>query len=264
MPRIALGIEYDGHPFRGWQSQADVPTVQQTLERAIQAFLVNDQRSAVVCAGRTDTGVHALGQVVHLDTDVERPTHAWVRGVNAHLPQSVAVRWAALVPDDFHARFSAERREYFYCIHNAATRSALLAHRAAWCFRPLDAGAMNEAATCLVGEHDFSSFRSAECQAKTPVKTVYSVRVTRVGQMIHLHIAANAFLHHMVRNIVGSLVYVGLGRKPGEWIQQVLDARDRKLAAPTYDAAGLYFVRVHYPRRFVLPESPPMPWMEGV
>lgn len=253
--RLALCLEYDGRPYSGWQSQPARPTVQGTVEQAIARFVGQDERIEIVAAGRTDTGVHAIGQIVHLDPPVERTAQAWVRGLNAMLPPSVAVRWAHPVSDDFHARFGAMRRAYVYRIHNHAVRSPLLDGRAAWCHRPLDHAAMERAATALLGEHDFSSFRASECQAKSPVKHVESVELRRAGALIELRITANAFLHHMVRNIVGSLVYVGLGRERDDWIAQLLAARDRRLAAPTYAAEGLYFARVDYPAHFGLPDT---------
>lgn len=255
MPRIALGLEYDGRPFAGWQSQPGRNTVQDVLEDAISKFTASTTRMEVTAAGRTDAGVHAFGQVAHVDSDIEREPHAWVRGLNALLPAAVAVRWAREVPAAFHARFAAMRRTYVYLILNDEVRSPLLDGRVAWCFRPLDSDAMARAARALVGEHDFSSFRSSECQAKTPVKTMDRVELVRDGSMIELTLTANAFLHHMVRNIVGSLVYVGLGRQPERWIADLLELRDRTRAAPTYAACGLYFAQVEYPQEFGLPHK---------
>jgi tRNA pseudouridine38-40 synthase len=255
--RIALGIEYDGAPFNGWQSQANGMTVQDVLEHALAKFIEpnGNERVQVVCAGRTDAGVHASGQVVHLDTFIERDLNAWVRGTNAQLPGTIAVRWARMVPDTFHARFSAMRRNYRYLIYNHPVRSPLWAPRSTWCFRPLDAAAMQSAAQCLLGEHDFSSFRSSECQAKTPVKHVYAIDVVRNGPIVELTIQANAFLHHMVRNIAGSLVYIGLGRCEVDWLTELLLARDRKLAAPTFGAQGLCLTAVDYPSEFQIPDE---------
>lgn len=262
--RLALCLEYDGRPYSGWQTQPTLPTVQTTLEQAIAQFVASAERVEVVAAGRTDTGVHGLGQVVHLDTEAQRPAHAWVRGLNALLPPSIAVRWAQPVGDDFHARFSAMRRTYVYRIHNHPVRSPLLDGRAAWCPRPLDHEAMARAARVLLGEHDFSSFRSSQCQAKSPIKQVHRLEIHRDGASIELLITANAFLHHMVRNIVGCLVYVGLGRQSEAWLAEVLAARDRRVAAPTYAACGLYFARVDYPEQFGLPnEALPVPWHDG-
>jgi len=242
--RIALGLEYDGAAFTGWQTQPDGRAVQDALERALAS--VAGAPVATVCAGRTDTGVHALDQVVHFDTAAARPLNAWVRGVNRFLPGSVAVRWAAEVPDVFHARFSAVRRTYDYWILNDPVRSPLAHGRTGWVFRPLDATAMHEAAARLVGRHDFTSFRSAECQAASPVRDLHELSVARRGRVIRVRARANAFLHHMIRNIVGTLIYVGLGRRSPDWVTEVLEARQRAQAAPTFSPAGLYLVRVDY------------------
>ncbi len=249
--RIALGLEYDGAAFTGWQTQPDGRGVQDALERVLAT--VAAKPTPTICAGRTDTGVHALDQVVHFDTDAVRPLNAWVRGVNSLLPPSVAVRWAREVPDAFHARFSAERRTYDYWILNDPVRSPLAHARAGWVFRPLDAAAMHQAAARLVGRHDFTSFRSAECQAASPVRELRELSVTSRGRLIRVRASANAFLHHMIRNIVGTLVYVGLGRHDPEWASEVLEARDRSRAAPTFSPAGLYLARVEYDPSFLLP-----------
>ena len=249
--RIALGLEYDGAAFTGWQTQPDGRGVQDALERGLAA--VASQPTPTTCAGRTDTGVHALDQVVHFDTDARRPLGAWVRGVNRFLPHTMAVRWAREVPDTFHARFGAVRRTYDYWILNDPVRSPLAHARAGWVFRPLDADAMHEAAARLVGRHDFTSFRSAECQAATPVRDLSELGVSRRGRLIRVRATANAFLHHMIRNIVGTLVYVGLGRRDPPWASEVLQARDRACAAPTFSPAGLYLVRVEYDPSFRLP-----------
>lgn len=253
MSRIALGIEYDGTDFAGWQSQTDLRTVQHTLEMAVSLFLSNPERVAVVAAGRTDAGVHASAQVVHLESPVERELSAWVRGVNAHLPPDVAVRWAHYVNDDFHARFSALQRTYRFSIYNHPVRSPLYARQSAWCFRPLDLEAMQRAAAAWLGRHDFSSFRSSECQAKTPIRTVKRLDITRINHLISLEIEADAFLHHMVRNMVGTLVYIGMGRQTPAWAGELLAARDRRLAAPTYAACGLSLIQVLYPEHFQIP-----------
>jgi tRNA pseudouridine38-40 synthase len=249
--RIALGIEYDGAGFNGWQTQPDGRSVQDALEHALAAL--SNQSISTTCAGRTDAGVHAIDQVVHFDTDVERPLSAWVRGTNRFLPPSVAVRWARVVTPDFHARFGARRRSYDYWILNDPVRSPLAHARATWVFRPLDAEAMQRAAEMLIGTHDFTSFRSAECQAASPIRELHALQVQRRGRWLHLRATANAFLHHMVRNIAGTLVAVGLGRQPGTWVGEVLAARDRSRAAPTLGAAGLYLSRVEYDARFDLP-----------
>jgi tRNA pseudouridine38-40 synthase len=207
----------------------------------------------VTCAGRTDRGVHARGQVVHFDTDVSRPEQAWVRGSNALLPDSVAVTWALGVPEDFHARYSAVSRTYRYELINRPVRPAIAACHAGWFHSPLDLQAMREAAAVLVGEHDFSAFRSAECQAKSPVRTVHALEVSRSGAKIEFVIRANAFLHHMVRNIVGTLVYAGKDRRPAHWVREILASRDRSRAAPTFAPQGLYLEAVEYDAKWGLP-----------
>lgn len=242
--RIALGVEYDGSAFAGWQSQTHGNTVQDVLEQALAAVAGTPVRT--ICAGRTDAGVHALAQVVHFDTDVERPDTAWVRGVNAHLPSGVAVRWAQRVGEDFHARFSARARSYRYLLLNRPVRPAVLHGRVGWHHAPLDVDVMAASAASLVGEHDFSAFRAAECQAKSPVKIMQFISIGRQNDMILFDFTANAFLHHMIRNIVGALVYVGNGRYGPEWLAELLVGCDRAMAAPTFEAAGLYFVGVDY------------------
>jgi len=242
--RIALGLEYDGSDFCGWQSQAGGGAVQDALEAALSA--IADAPTRVTCAGRTDAGVHALAQVVHFDTDAVRPDTAWVRGVNAHLPASVAVRWAQPVAGDFHARFSARGRRYRYLLLNRGERPGLMARRVGWFHRPLDADAMAAAARLVLGEHDFSAFRAVECQAKSPVKTLRRADVARHGDLLVFDFEASAFLHHMVRNLVGALVYVGKGAHPPAWLDELLAGRDRARAAPTFEACGLYFAGVDY------------------
>lgn len=259
--RIALGIQYDGLAFHGWQTQPDGNTVQDVLEAALAAFV--RQPVATVCAGRTDSGVHATGQVVHLDSPVERPLSAWVRGLNAHLPRSVAVRWAQPVADDFSARFSATARRYEYWLLNDPVRAPLYEGRAGWVWRPLDLAAMVAGAAHLVGTHDFTSFRAAECQAASPVRSLTQLQLTRHGALICVRLEANAFLHHMVRNIVGTLVYVGMGRQPAAWVAEVLAARSRAVAAPTFDAAGLYLTGVEYDVRHGLPVDGGSPFPRG-
>lgn len=250
--RFALGLEYDGRRYSGWQSQPGGNTVQDRLETALAE--IAGSRTAVVCAGRTDAGVHAIEQVVHFDTLVDRPLTAWVRGVNAKLPGDIAVRWACPVGDDFHARFAATGRRYRYVLINRRERPGLASGKVGWCHKPLDEELMRTAAACLLGEHDFSSFRSAECQAKSPVKLLRLCRIERLGDQFVFDLAANAFLHHMVRNLVGSLIYVGMGRRPPEWLATVLAARDRSLAAPTFMADGLYFVGADYEDKWGLPQ----------
>ena len=255
MKRIALGIEYDGTNWRGWQTQPDGMTVQDQLQEAI--FRFTQTRISTMCAGRTDAGVHASEQVVHLDTELDRLPVSWVRGVNAYLPSSIAVRWACEVPggkDGFHARSSALARRYRYLIYNSPVRSPLWKNRAGWVFKPLDIGLMQKGADLLLGEHDFSAFRAAECQSITPVKTVKRIGIEKQGHLIVFTFEANAFLHHMVRNIVGSLVYVGKGNHPPEWMKDLLDAKDRSQAAPTFMPDGLYLSRVHYDAKWGLPQ----------
>ncbi|MCL2831247.1 MAG: tRNA pseudouridine(38-40) synthase TruA [Betaproteobacteria bacterium] len=242
--RIALGLEYDGSAFYGWQTQPGGQTVQDTLEAAISSIAAEPLR--VVCAGRTDTGVHATAQVVHFDTGAARPPEAWVRGVNALLPPTVAVRWMREVPQEFHARFSARARHYRYLLLNRPQRPGLWHGRAGWFHRPLDLAAMQEAAALLEGEHDFSAFRAAQCQARSPCKHLYRAEVRREADFLIFDFAANAFLHHMVRNMVGSLVYVGKGKYPPAWIAELLSAANRNLAAPTFAPDGLYLSGVEY------------------
>ncbi len=250
--RIALALEYDGSRFLGWQTQPGGGTVQDALEAALAA--IADAPVAATCAGRTDRGVHARAQVAHFDTDARRPLSAWVRGVNALLPESVAVLWAHPVPPEFHARYAARARSYRYVLLNRPVRPALAARYAGWTHAPLDVAAMRAAAGRLLGEHDFSAFRSAECQAKSAVRTLQAVQVERRGERVDFVLRANAFLHHMVRNIVGTLVQVGRGRRAPEWAGEVLESRDRARAAPTFGAEGLYLEAVEYEARWALPE----------
>ena len=250
--RIALGLEYDGSHFCGWQSQPSGCGVQDHLERALSQIAGHSVR--VVTAGRTDTGVHALAQVVHFDTEVSRPDSAWVRGVNALLPHSVATQWAQPVPDDFHARFSAIGRSYRYILLNQAVRPGLSQGKVGWFHAPLDVEAMREAASLLIGAHDFSAFRAAECQAKSPIKDLQDIQISLQGNFLVFDLRANAFLHHMVRNIVGSLVYVGKGKHPPSWMKTLLQCADRTQAAPTFSPDGLYLVKVDYDPRWHLPE----------
>jgi tRNA pseudouridine38-40 synthase len=251
--RIALGIEYDGSLFHGWQSQPQAATVQDALEHALARIAEMPLR--VHAAGRTDTGVHATGQVVHFDTPVNRPLSAWMRGVNAHLPSSVAVHWVREVAEPFHARFSAQARAYRYVLVNRTARPALWAKRVGWFHLPLDIHAMQMAANYLLGEHNFSAFRAAECQAKTPVKTIQRLTIQQIGEIFYIDIQADAFLHHMVRNIVGCLVYVGKGKYPPAWMGALLDSADRRLAAPTFAPDGLYLTQVHYAAEWNLPAT---------
>lgn len=249
--RIALGLEYDGAAFCGWQSQPGGCGVQDHVEAALSRFA--DAPVSVIAAGRTDTGVHAVGQVVHFDTDAERTWEGWVRGPNAHLDRAVRVVWARRVPDDFHARFSARARAYRYLLVDQPVAPAIGRTQVGWFHQRLDEAAMHGAAQSLVGEHDFSAFRDAQCQAKSPVRHLTRLDVRRHGGLIDITVEANAFLHHMVRNIVGSLVYVGAGRQPVEWMEALLQGRDRRLAAPTFAPEGLCLARVDYDRSLDLP-----------
>ncbi|MBS4099560.1 MAG: tRNA pseudouridine(38-40) synthase TruA [Sulfuricella sp.] len=255
--RIALGLEYDGCGFCGWQSQSNGCGVQDALQTALAA--IAGEPVNVITAGRTDTGVHAIGQVVHFDTAATRPESAWIRGVNAHLPAGIAVNWAQPVTDEFHARFSAVERRYVYLLLNRPTRPGLLKGKVGWYHAPLDLAAMQNAALALIGEHDFSAFRSAECQAKTPVKTLHELSIRQNGEMMVFQLRGNAFLHHMVRNLVGSLVYIGKGKHPPAWMAELLARRDRKYAAPTFAPDGLYLTGVGYEARWNLPESAAFP-----
>ena len=250
--RIALGLEYDGTGFHGWQSQSEGNTVQDAVEAALA--IVADHSVRVHCAGRTDAGVHATAQVLHFDTEARRPLNAWVRGVNANLPDSIAIRWAQPVNDDFHARFSARARRYRYLLLNRPERPGLLHGRVGWYHRSLELKAMQSAAASLLGEHDFSAFRAAGCQAKSPVKKLSLARVSCHRDLFVFEFEASAFLHHMVRNLVGSLVHVGKGAEPADWLSRVLVSRDRSVAAATFDANGLYFAGVEYDVAFGLPK----------
>ena len=252
--RVALGLEYDGSRFHGFERQPDRRTVQGDLEKALARIAASPVR--VVCAGRTDAGVHATGQVVHFDTDASRSTHAWVRGTNTYLGPDVAVLWACGVDDAFHARFSALGRRYRYVIVNRRTRPALLARRAAWEYRSLDAGLMQLGAQYLAGEHDFSSFRASGCQAARPVRRVHRIEVARDGERVFIDVHANAFLQHMVRNIAGALLAVGAGVRPPDWIASVLAARDRRSGGVTAAPQGVYLVGVDYPETARVPAVP--------
>ncbi len=250
--RIALGLEYDGKPFCGWQSQPGGCGVQDALESALAHMAAHPVR--VHAAGRTDTGVHAMIQVVHFDSEVARPESAWVRGVNAFLPAGVRVLWAREVDAEFHARFCAERRSYQYLLQVSQVAPAVLHGKVGWYHRPLDVAAMRAAAAYLPGEHDFSAFRAAECQAKSPVKQLYRADIRQHGELYLFEFSASAFLHHMVRNLVGSLVYVGKGEHPPEWIAELLGQKNRTFAAPTFSPDGLYLTGVHYDARWGLPQ----------
>jgi tRNA pseudouridine38-40 synthase len=253
MQRVALGLEYDGSAFCGWQTQPQRCAVQDKLEAALAQLAGG--RIATICAGRTDAGVHALAQVVHFDTAVPRSLSAWVRGSNALLPPHVAVTWARAVAADFHARFSARERSYRYVLLNRAVRPAADQGRVGWFHLTLDEELMRHAAGLLIGEHDFNAFRSSECQARSPVRELRRLDIERRGDYLLIDFTANAYLHHMVRNIVGALVYVGSGKHPPDWIGEVLRSRDRARAAPTFDAAGLYLARVVYDEVWDLPAA---------
>jgi len=253
--RYAIGLEYDGSRFLGWQIQRQEPTVQACLERAVSAVANHEAR--VTCCGRTDTGVHAVGQVAHFDSVAERSERSWVLGINSKLPEGVSVLWIRPVGDDFHARFSAFSRSYRYRVLNRWVRPALEARRMAWCRQPLDADKMHAAAQALLGEHDFTSFRAGACQARHAVREIQAISVQRDGEVITLDVTANGFLYHMVRNIAGSLMRVGTGEAGVDWVERVLAARDRAQAAPTAAPEGLYFMAARYPDSFGLPSTPP-------
>jgi tRNA pseudouridine38-40 synthase len=252
--RIALGVEYEGTAFCGWQSQPNACGVQDALDHALAE--VSGQPVVSACAGRTDAGVHALGQVAHFDTTAQRPLSAWIRGTNALLPASMSVNWAKPMPEHFHARFSATGRRYIYWLLNRPQRPGLLHGRVGWFHQKLDVDAMRRAAELITGKHDYSAFRSAECQAKTPWKELRELHIAQRGDMLRFEFAADAFLQHMVRNIVGSLVYVGAGRQPFEWLHALLQTRDRTRAAPPFSPAGLYLAAVEYDSMWGLPPGP--------
>ncbi len=253
--RLALGISYNGQAYVGWQSQSCGRSVQDKLQHALGQFAA--QPISTVCAGRTDAGVHGLMQVVHFDTSVDREESSWIRGTNRFLPADIAVHWARPVPDAFHSRASATSRRYTYVLLESTVRPSVEAGRVGWVFRPLDADAMNQAAKLLEGRHDFSSFRASACQAPSPVKTLKHVGVSRRGAYWRFDFEADAFLHHMIRNIMGCLLVIGQGQQPPEWIKQVLAARDRDAAAPTFSPDGLYFLGPVYSPDWGLPTSTP-------
>ena len=253
MTRYAIGIEYGGAAYCGWQRQPHCDSIQQHLEEAIG--FVADHAVELVCAGRTDTGVHAIEQIAHFDSDAPRELRAWLLGANCRLPRDIRLQWVTAVADEFHARFSAVARAYRYIILNSTVPSAIFHDRSSWEHRPLDHEAMHDCAQMLLGEHDFSSFRAAGCQARSCHRNVHAIEVRRQGQLVYLDIRANAFLYHMVRNIAGSLIAVGKGEYDRDWFAGVFAARDRNLAAMTAPAAGLYFLQSYYPEQFKLPTA---------
>lgn len=258
--RVALGIAYRGSAYHGWQSQPDGRTVQDRLERALGAFA--DRPIGTLCAGRTDAGVHALNQVVHFDTDVVRAEEAWVRGGNRYLPSDIAVQWCRFVPDAFHSRASARGRRYAYVLLESRVRPALEAGQVGWTYRRLDGDSMRSAAETLLGTHDFSAFRSSECQSPTPVKTLRAATIERHGDYWRFDFDADAFLHHMIRNLMGALIAVGSGERDGAWLAAVLAGRDRSLAAATFSPDGLYFLGPYYDAGHAIPErTPAMSWI---
>jgi tRNA pseudouridine38-40 synthase len=258
MTRIALVIAYNGSHFHGWQLQeASISTVQQTLMKAIAR--IADHPVILHCAGRTDTGVHATKQIVHFDTEVSRPDRAWVMGTNTHLDENVSVHWASTVDPSFDARHSATARQYLYLIHNQRVRSSLMPDYLTRERRPLDADAMHEAAQRLLGENDFSSFRASNCQSLTPMRKMTALSVKRYGDIVAIRVTANAFLHHMVRNIAGVLMDIGAGERPLDWPTELLQAKDRTLASVTALPNGLFLIDVEYPAKFGLPQGPALP-----
>ena len=265
--RVALGLAYRGDAYHGWQSQPDGRTVQDHLEHALAAFVGFEGGAIVptVSAGRTDAGVHGLNQVVHFDAPVARDEFSWVRGTNRYLPDDIAVQWAQQVPASFHARNSARGRRYAYLLRESAVRPALEAGLCGWTFRPLDHERMQQAAGALLGEHDFSSFRSSQCQAASPVKEVRGIDIVRIGAYWRFDFEASAFLHHMVRNIMGALVAIGTGSLPVDAMTELLAQRERRLAPPTFPAAGLYFLGPRYDAHLALPDrSPAHDWLPQV
>lgn len=254
--RIALGISYNGHAYRGWQSQACGQTVQDKLESALAQFA--QQKIGTLCAGRTDAGVHALMQVVHFDTELERSPQSWLRGTNAFLPADIALEWVQVIPASFHCRASAVARRYVYILRESPIRPSVDANRVGWTYQALNAQAMQQAAQYLIGEHDFSAFRAAACQALSPIKNIKSIAISRRSQNSHSYwrfeFEANAFLHHMIRNIMGCLIAIGTQSQTPQWMNEVLQARNRKVAAPTFAPDGLYFMGPIYDAHWNLPQ----------
>lgn len=257
MPRIACRVEYKGQAYSGWQFQTHSPSVQENVEQALSK--VANHPVSIICAGRTDSGVHSTGQIIHFDANVERSSYSWQMGANSNLNDDIAITWASEVDSEFHARFSAGSRSYRYIIHNVNNRSALF-HRMVTTFYPaLDAEKMHEAAQHLLGKHDFSSYRAAGCQANSPIRDLTAISVCRQGDFIYLDITANAFLHHMVRNIVGVLLAIGTGEQPVDWTRTVLSYKDRTKGGVTARPYGLYLVRVQYPPEYNIPQNIPLP-----
>lgn len=254
MPRIALGLRYDGTGYHGWQIQNDLNTIQGTVEKALST--VANHPVSVTCAGRTDAGVHATAQTIHFDTKAHRSDYSWVFGVNSNLPHSISILWAKPVREDFHARYSAMARRYRYILYNHEIRPGILRKAVGWYYRPLDEQQMIVAGKHFLGEHDFSSFRGSDCQAKSPVRTIHQIEIFRIRRMVVIEVQANGFLLHMVRNIVGVLMAIGTGEHPPEWAKQVLEACDRKQGGMTISPNGLYLVEVNYPPEFQLPRMP--------
>ncbi len=256
MPRIALGLSYAGRGYLGWQSQTGGNTIQDKLEAALAAFcgLAKGERVITNCAGRTDAGVHGLMQVAHFDTDLERDLFSWVRGTNSYLPPDIAVQWARAMPAEFHSRGSAIARRYAYVLLDSPVRPSVEAGRVGWIHRPLTLSNMQLAVQYLMGENDFSSFRAAQCQALNPVKTMRHIEISQRGPYWRFEFEASAFLHHMIRNIMGCLIAIGQGQQPPEWMGQVLAARSRKVAAPTFSPDGLYFLGPVYEAQWGLPD----------
>lgn len=251
--KIVLGIEYNGCNYYGWQRQSISPTIQQTLETALST--IANESIRIHCAGRTDTGVHAIQQVIHFETSSIRDKHAWVRGTNSILPKDISVVWALESEDDFHARFSAEQRTYQYLILNRPARPAIFNGLASWESRPIDFVKMKQASSYFIGQHDFTSYRAVSCQANSPIKTIYNFEVDKWQDWIVITLSANAFLHHMVRNIVGVLIAIGVGKKEANWASEVLAAKDRTTGGVTASPDGLYLVNIQYPKRFSIPQA---------
>lgn len=251
--RVALMVEYNGGQYHGWQAQTGLRTIQHAVEQALSE--IADEPIAIACAGRTDTGVHATSQIIHFDCQKERTIRAWLHGANSFLPKDICVKWGRFMPEDFHARYSALSRRYCYVIYNAPIRPALLRGQVTWQYRQLDDRLMHEAAQALLGEHDFTSFRAVECQSKSSKRHVYQLQVRRKDDFVIIDICANAFLHHMVRNIAGVLIAIGSSRKPVHWAKEVLEAYDRKLGAETAPPYGLYLTEVTYPETFAIAKS---------